>query len=572
MGSYWERLAGQQVNRRRVLRGAGIAGAGGAAFLAACSGSGDKAGETTSSIPATQAAQAPQSDQGQGIRGGVLNMPGSDGGIFDPAIAIHGGTASSVFAVYDFINYNDTGFKLTAAMAELPELVDQTTVVYKIKPNVFWHDKAPLNGRAFTAQDAAFGLQRFGQNNPEFVFRDRFAPVAKYETPDNNTLRLTLSAPFSPLLTAVAEESTLMVAREAVESFGDKAISSDFGKAIGTGPFMPVSREKDVETLFERNPKYYRTGLPYFDRFRVIWFADAALRQAAFTSGQTDFLNAHWTGNKQDIDAVVPQLGADKVVSVPNPVSFGSALHFNTKVKPYDDPRVRTALHLATDREQVLAQGQGNVVLGGPIPAAISPYGYSEDDLRKRPGYRQGKDREADLAEAKKLLAASGVDLRNLPKMQVWSSLSAVAQIMQQNWREIGFNVEIEELSTADALATRQSRKGFSIVMVGQQGAADPDLLYNDLHTKGGQNYGDFSNPEIDALLEKGRATFGVQERKKVYDEVQERLLKDLNPRVWFYWSLPTVTFRSYLKGFRPHPPITSGNIVIAGMWFDGKR
>jgi len=555
------------VSRRRFLRAAGISGVGlSAAALVGCSGGGK---DNSSGTGAT----ANQS-QGTPVRGGTLVTPGGDGGIFDPAIAIHGGTASSVFGIYDFLNMADTDFKLVPGMAELPEQVDQTTFVYKIKQNVTWQNKPPLNGRQFTAADAAFGLQRFGQPNPQFVFKDRFSAIEKYEVVDKLTLRLKLARPFSPLLTAIAEESTLMVSRDVVEAFGDRAISTGFDKAIGTGPWMGVSRKAEEELVFERNPNYYRTGQPYFDKYRLIFFADTAARQAAFASGQTDFLNAHWTGNWTDVDAVEPQVGKANMVSVPNPVTFGTATHFNTKVKPYDDARVRTALHLATDRDQIIALGAPRpaTVLGGPVATVIAPYGFTEQQLRSRPGYRQGKDRETDLAEAKKLLQASGVDLKNLPKMQVWTSSSNIGQIFQQNWRDIGFNVEIQELPTADALAARAGRQTFSIMTLGQQGASDPDLLYNDLHTKGAQNYGDFSNPEIDALLEKGRSTFGTNDRKAVYDQIQDRLLKELNPRIWYFWSNPAITFRSYCRGFRPTPGITPGNVVIAGMWFEGKK
>jgi peptide/nickel transport system substrate-binding protein len=546
-------------------------GAGAAVMaLAGCSGGDDGGGSQTGAT----------GDQSQGtpVRGGTLVTPGGDGGIFDPAIAIHGGTASSVFGVYDFLNMFDTDFKLVPAMADLPEQVDQTTFIYKIKPNVTWQNKPPLNGRQFTAEDAAFGLQRFGQPNPQFVFKDRYSAIDKYEVVDKLTLRLRLSRPFSPLLSAVAEESALMVAREMVETYGDRAISTDFDKAIGTGPWMGVSRKPEEELVFERNPTHFRTGQPYFDQYRLIFFADAAARQAAFASGQLDLLNAHWTGSWTDVDAVEPQVGKSNMITVPNPVTFGLATHFNTKVKPYDDARVRTALHLATDRDQILAVGGGSTpgrqstVLGGPVATVLAPYGFSEQQLRSRPGYRSGKDREADLTEAKKLLQASGADLRSLPKMQVWTSASNIGQIFQQNWREIGFNVEIEELATADALAARAGRQTFSIMTLGQQGASDPDLLYNDLHTKGAQNYGDFSNPEIDALLEKGRSTFGTNERKAIYDQVQDKLLKELNPRVWFYWSNPVIAMRSYCKGFRPTPGITPGNVVISGMWFEGKK
>ena len=225
---------------------------------------------------------------------------------------------------------------------------------------------------------------------------------------------------------------------------------------------------------------------------------------AAFIDGQLDFLNYQWYSELQEIETVRAEAGADFVTATPNPVTFGLATHLHCEVEPYTDPRVRTAVHLAADREQLAALTLGAGQIGGPIAVAIQPYGRSEDELRQLPGYRSGDLRQQDLAEARALLAASGADLDNIPAMEVWSpDASDYAQVLQQNFAEIGFELDIIELSTADALAARQNRE-FSMIVLGQQGASDPDLLYNDLHTTGGQNYGNFSEPEFDSLVERG--------------------------------------------------------------------
>jgi peptide/nickel transport system substrate-binding protein len=567
---YWARAARGRWSRRKLLRTAGVAAGGlGAAALVGCGG--DDAAPAAPGAGATRVPSGSGASAGDPVAGGTLVAPGSDGGIFDPAIAIHGGTASTVFSVYDFLTYMDSGFEVTSAMAELPEIVDDTTLVYAIKPDVHWHDTPPLNGRRFTAEDAAFGLQRFGFDNPEFVFRDRYSAVDQFEVVDEFTLRLRLNEPFAPITKAVSEESALMVSREVVEEFGDAALSSDFDKQIGTGPMMPLRRTSESETVFQRNPNWRRSPEPYFDEYRAVWFADAALRQAAFVAGDTDFLNAYWIGSLAEAEDVEPQVGADNMVKLAHHVSFGTTAHFNTKVAPFSDKRIRTALHLATDRHALNAFFQGGGVIGGPIAPVIAPYGWTEEELVKLPGYRQGAEREEDLAEARLLLDAAGWDTSQSVRIQTRTASVDATQIMQQNFAEIAFKVEIDELTTGDALATRGSRQGFNLMILGQQGASDPDLMFNDYHTKGAQNYGDFSDPEIDAQLEAGRRTYDVNERKEIYDRVQTRLLEEFNPRIHFMWSRPTVTHRSYVKGWRSTPPITSVNLVMAGAWFEGK-
>ncbi len=586
--NYWQRMRRSRLSRRSLLRASARAGVGAAGLaLVGCGDDDDDAqqaaaqAESEAQQAEQQAQDAQQQEQQTVVQaqaqqtaggpqyGGVVRNVMSDGGIFDPAIAIHGGTYAGVHQIYDWLNYLDEGFVITDGMAELPEVVDELNFIYTIKPNVYWHDKPPLDGRQFTAEDAVFGLERFGFDNPEFVFKDRFSLVDTFEATDEFTMRVQAGEVFSPILTAIAEDNMLMVSRDAVDAFGDEALSTDFDAQIGTGAMVGVSREPEVELNLARNPNYYKEGQPYFDGFKGIGIADTALRIAAFVDGQLDFLNYQWYGNLVDLDAAREELGDDAVTAVPNPVTYGMATHIHCEVEPYTDPRVRTAVHLAADREQLIALSLGELVIGGPIAVAIAPYGRSEDELRQLPGYRSDDLRQEDLAEARKLLEASGADLDNIPPMEIWApDASDYAAVLQQNLAEVDFNVDILELTTNDALAARQNRE-FSMVMLGQQGASDPDLLYNDLHTTGGQNYGNFSNPEFDALVEKGRSIFDVAERKAIYDEAQDRLLSEWNPRLYWSWSTVTVTFRSYLQGFRPTPGPTASNAILWGMWFD---
>ena len=386
-----------------------------AAAVAAAQDAADAAQEAAES--AAMAAEDEEAPATGPQHGGVISFFGGDGGILDPAIADHGGLDSTIFPVYDHLNYLDNGGVLTAAMAELPEVVDDVTFVYNIKPNVHWQDKAPLNGRQFVAEDAAFGLARFGQDNPEFIWRDRFASVDRFEVTDELTLRLTLGEVFAPLLTAVGEIQMLMIARDVVEAFGDDAIAGNAEAAIGTGGMQMVSREADVETVLERNPNYYRDPLPYFDGLRSNWNADGAYRAAQYVAGEADILFFPWLGFPAENEAVRGQVGEENVVEVPMNATWNwVAVHFHTKVEPYGDPRLRTALHLATDREQLIATTQGVTEMGGPITHAAGAYAWSPDELRQRPGYRSGAQREEDLAEGRRLLDASGYDPASVPR------------------------------------------------------------------------------------------------------------------------------------------------------------
>ncbi len=607
--NYWSRMKRHNMSRRSLLRASARAGVGAAGLALVGCGDDDDDGqpaaaqvqqdqdqaeqqaeqqamqqqqqdataEEQQAAQEQQAAAAQAQQAGGPVFGGMVQIAGDDGGLFDPAATIHGGTDASIFQCFDFVNYMDEGNVITDAMGELPEVVDELNFVYQIKPNVYWQDLPPVNGRQFTAEDAVFGYKRFSQDNPEFVYKDRYSLVENFEAVDDLTMTVKASEPFAPLLVAMAETGALMVARDVVEQFGDAEVSSNPDAVVGTGSMMLDSREPDVETVLKRNPNYYRAShdggkLPYFDGYNIIWGLDNALRIAQYIDGKTDFLWLQWYGELQEIETVRAEAGEDSIVAVPNPVAFGLATHIHTKREPYTDPRVRLALHLATDRPSLNAITLGAGVIGGPVAETISPYGWGLDILSELPGYRSGDEREEDLAEGRRLLESSGYDPDSVPPMEIWGDFASdYGQVLQQNFRQIGYEVDILELTTADSLAARQNHE-FSMITLGQQAAADPDLLYNDLHTTGGQNYGEFSDPEIDDMLVKGRTTFGVENRKAIYDDIQTKLLEEHAPRLWWHWSLPTVGHRPWLQGFRPTPGITPTNQVMNECWFDDTR
>ncbi len=539
-----------------------------AAAVAAAQEAADAAQEAAES--AAMAAEEEEAPATGPQHGGILSVFSFDGGILDPAIADHGGLESAWLPIYDHINYLDNGGVLTAAMAELPEVVDELTFVYNIKPNVHWQDKAPLNGRQFVAEDAAFGLQRFGQDNPEFIWRDRFAIVDQFEVPDELTLRLRTKEVFAPLITAVGENQMVMISRDAVEAFGDDGVASDNEAAIGTGGMQYVSREPDVLTVLERNPNYFRDPLPYIDGLRANWNADGAYRAAQYVAGEADFTFLPWLGYPAENEALRAQVGEENLIEVPMNAIWSVSTFFHTQVEPYTDPRVRLALHLAADREQNFAARGGLLQIGGPICHAAGPYAWSVDELRQRPGYRSGALREEDLAEGRRLLDASGYDPGSVPPMTCSHLETLTAEVLHQNFAEIGFEVELQEIPDVEH-NPRRAAGDFSLAVQGLGGAFDPDVLHGTHHRDGGRNFGEFSDPEIDALLEQGRTTLGLENRLPIYDEIQTKLLEEHNPQIYHSWGRPVAGHRPWLKGYGPTNMQTASTYRWYRSWFEGK-
>ena len=361
-----------------------------------------------------------------------------------------------------------------------------------------------------------------------------------------------------------------MISRDAVEAFGDDGIANNIEAAIGTGGMQHVSREADVLTVLERNPNYFRDGLPYFDRFRIPWGIDLPHRVAQYVAGEHDFFNVPWLGRPAENDALRAQVGEENMVEVPMLALWKVASYFNTKVEPYADPRVRKALHLAADRELMHDVFGNRYALAGPIGPASSPYGWTPDELRQLPGYRSGDLREQDLAEARQLLDASGYDPASVQPMSVTVTHIAGVQVMQQNFAEIGFEIGLEEYPDTEHLARRAAGE-FTISTQGQGGELDPDVLYGPHHSAGARNFGEFSDPEIDALLEQGRTTLGTENRLPIYDEIQTTLLEEHNPQIYWAFGASEVAHRPWVKGYGPTNSSTAATQQLYRSWFEGK-
>ena len=405
-------------------------------------------------------------------------------------------------------------------MAELPEVVDDLTFVYAIKPNVHWQDKAPLNGRQFVAEDAAFGLERFGQDNPEFIWRDRYTTVDQFEAVNDLTLHLTAKEPFAPLLTAVGEIQALMVSRDAVEAFGDDGIAGNPEAAIGTGGMQHVSREADVQTELERNPNYFREGLPYFDGLRAELecrpgVSGRAVRRrrgrlplysvAGLPGGERGRAGPSRRGehrrsaHERDLelgDGTLPHQGRalHRPARAPRPAS-----RHRPGTTPRDGPRLdwRSAGRSATRSAHTRGPSTSSAASRLPLRrAARGGSGRGPAAARRqrlRPGQRAADDRRC---------RAYGTPYAR----------GDAAELRRNRLR----GRSLEEHSRLGEQPQASVRGSSPSTYQGLGGAFDPDILYGLSHQRptGGRNFGEFSDPEIDALLEQGRTTLGTENRR----------------------------------------------------------
>src|SRR5262249_31170690 len=198
------------------------------------------------------------------------------------------------------------------------------------------------------------------------------APVERVDVVDPLTVRLSLSAPFAPLLTVLADRAGMMVSPKAAQEAGEK-----FGaKPVCSGPFRFVERVAQDRIVLERYPNYWNKGEVHLDKIIYLPIVDATVRLANLKSGQLDFIERMAASD-------VPQLKSDSRFKISKITEIGyQGLTVNTgksdlaqKNPLGKDPRVREALELALDRDgivQVAMDGEADV--GNQWVAPTNPY------------------------------------------------------------------------------------------------------------------------------------------------------------------------------------------------------
>ncbi|HYY16830.1 MAG TPA: ABC transporter substrate-binding protein, partial [Gammaproteobacteria bacterium] len=231
--------------------------------------------------------------------------------------------------------------------------------------------------------------------------RSLYEAIKRIEARDPNTVVFHLRYPSASFLSMLAHPANFIYAKK----YLDQDVNYYKQHVMGTGPFKLKRYVRGSSLEVERNPDYWKKGLPYLDDIKYFIIQDTSARATSIRSRRTDveFRSLPPT----EVEALKAQLGDQVVVGQPSPVvHWGVAINVNKK--PFDDERVRKALTLAIDRSEMaetIGPLSGLDTVSGLEPP-WTPWALSPEELQELPGFR--KDREANLREAKGLLAEAG--------------------------------------------------------------------------------------------------------------------------------------------------------------------
>jgi peptide/nickel transport system substrate-binding protein len=443
--------------------------------------------------------------------------------------------------------------KIVGDLAERWEIAeDGKQITFALRKGVKFHD-----GSDFTCADAKYSLEKLTdpkRATPGFVtiMGNVFAGAT---CPDDFTLVLSLKEPSAAVLTVLAGAHAVMMKAGIAERVDRK----DPKFLVGTGPFKFKSYTPGVEFQAERNPNYWKPGLPYIDGYQAVVMEDLTKIFASFRARQLTMTGIARHLERPEADILKKDF-PDAVVALGPRAGWDSFIMNNSK-PPFNDPRVRKAVALATDREKMIeiaAEGWG--VPGGYI-GPHTPYGLPLEELQKYPQF--GDDMKKRQAEAKRLLAeagfAKGVDVEFVVRRGPMYERGALSR--QDDLKKVGINVKITLLDTAAARDRTEKGDFQAYTVLSAVSVDDPDLYYQRFTCDVPVNLSRYCNPEFDKLFVVQSRTFDVQKRAEITHQMERILLRDIPDDRGFYWK----SAMAYWNRVKQWPPLQGTTVYNFG-------
>ena len=494
-----------------------------------------------SSLVLTAAATLSLSAPAQTLRIGLAEDPD----VLDPSLA-RSFVGRVVFAALcDKLVDIDEKLSIQPQLATAWEWsADNKQLTLKLRPGVTFHD-----GEKFDAAAVKFNIERH-KTMPGSNRRGELAPVASVDVVDALTVRLKLSAPFSPLLAQLADRAGMMVSPKAALAAGDK-----FGqKPVCSGPFKFVERVAQDRMVFERFDGYWNKAAIHFNKIIYTPIPDATVRLANLKAGQLDFIERVASSDMEKLQAD-KKLKTSRITEIGyQGITINIGKSDQAGKNPLGrDARVREAFELSLDRQGLAQVVMDNEAQLGNQWVAPSNVFYAKNlPLPKR-----------DVARAKALLKEAGVPNPSFTLLTpTTSDAQRLALVIQAMTREAGFDVKI--LAAEFATSLNMADKGeFDAYALAWSGRADPDGNLFSFHgCKQPLNYAGYCDPETEKLLAQSRTLRDVAERKKVFEQIAARVLKE-RPVIYLYHRNWLWAYNAKLGGVRNVP---DGLLRVVGL------
>lgn len=532
----------KRISRRNFLKVAGVGAA--AMGLAACGGS--KSGSTATSGTASSAG----SSTGSVSTAGFTVQYGSNPETLDPALnsAVDGGnTIITVFETLLIINENNEAVPGQAESWTTSE--DGLTWTFTMRDGLKWSDGTDLN-----AKDFEYSFKRMADPDTAAPYAetclgmiDGFEEAAGFPDADGNptvepnldalnvkasddgkTLTIVLAYPCSYFDKIVAFAAMSPVQKATVEANGDAWCTSP-DTYVCNGPFMITEWTPSERIVLTKNPNYvggWDSSKIVSESITLLLLEDSSASFAAYNSGEAQLIKDVPTDEIPSLTKA--EDGGDFYVDTILGTYYVS---LNLKRDAFKDAKVRRALSLAIDRDYVantIMQGTYSTADSIVGPGIVDENGYFHDNGNAP---YISADYEANLAEAKKLLADAGYpNGEGYPTLEYSTNDAGyhvpLAEYLQQAWSDLGITLTISKMEWSSFTAARRAGE-YDVARNGWvMDYNDPSNMLDLFCSGNGNNDGKYSNPEFDAAIEASRVA-DVSEHFAQLHKAEDILMED---------------------------------------------
>lgn len=471
----------------------------------------------------------------------------------DPAIITGLLEGRLALALFEGLTTKDADGNIIPGMAESWTISsDGLTYTFKIRPDAKWSNGEKLTATDFlnswervlnpaTASEYSYQLY-YLVNGKEYgtgKLKD-FSQVG-VKAPDAQTLVVTLIHPTAYFLELASLQTLCPVYLPSVTRYGKDWIKP--GKMVSDGPYELKEWRINDYILLEANPYYY-APVP-IHRIKALPTKDATACFNLFYSKKVDLVI-----DKTSIPTtLVPEI-KDKPYFHSNPFGATTFVRFNVKRKPFDDVRVRKALAMALDKQDIVDK---ITRAGEPVANTLVPPGT--------PGYTPPQGLLYNPDEARRLLAEAGYpngqgfpDVNLLyPTRSTWGQMATEVQALWQ--RELGItSIHLRGQEWRVFLNTQQLLDfDFSLAdWIGDYN--DPQTFIDMFVTDGGNNQTGWGNPQYDAMLQTSEETPDPAKRMQIFHDMEKILVEDDVPIVpVYFWVGLSLYYPDKLGGFKPN-------------------